>query len=67
MKVRMRVQISGLRDNERWPAVGEVKELPDAEGANLCAKGFAEPVVEERVEKAVPSESVEKRTAKKRA
>jgi hypothetical protein len=67
MKIRMKIQITGLRDNVRWPAPGEVKEVPDAEGARLCANGFAEPVVEERVEKAVSSEPVEKRVAKKAA
>jgi len=60
MRVRMRVQITGLRNNVRWPAAGEVVELPDAEGASLCAKGFAEPIVE-------PEEHVEKRPASKRA
>jgi len=57
----MRIQIVGTRDGVAWPAPGEVKELPDHEGARLCARGFAEPVVEDRVEKAVPKKRVEKR------
>jgi hypothetical protein len=67
MKVRMRVQIAGLRNNVRWPAPGGVVDVLDSEGAKLCASGFAEPVVEDRVEKAVPAKSVETRTAKKSA
>ncbi len=47
----MKMQITGTRDGVRWPAIGEVKELPDHEGAKLCKYGFAEPVVEDRSEK----------------
>lgn len=61
----MKVQITGLRNNVRWPAPGGEVELSDAEGAKLCANGFAEPVVEDRVEKAVPKKRAEKRTEKR--
>ena len=44
MKVRMKVQMSGTRNGELWPAVGEIVELSDAEGAKYCANGTAEPV-----------------------
>ena len=37
----MRVQISGLRNNEPWPGIGGVIMLPDAEGAHLVATGAA--------------------------
>ena len=61
MKVRMKVQIIGLRNNQRWPAPGSVVDLLDAEGAKLCARGDAEPVVEDKVEKATPRKRAEKR------
>jgi len=60
MKVRMKTQLTGSRNGVRWPAAGEVKELTDNEGADLCAAGLAEPVVEERVEKR-PAKRAEKR------
>lgn len=45
-------QITGTRDGVRWPAPGGVKELPDHEGARLCAAGRAEPVTETAPERA---------------
>ena len=61
MKVRMKIQITGTRNAVRWPAPGGVVELPDGEAADLCSQGYAEPVVEDRAEKAVSRKSVEKR------
>jgi hypothetical protein len=64
VKVKMKMQVSGTRDGVAWPAPGEVVELPDAEGAKLCANGTASPVAEkaDKVEKAVaPDDDVEKR------
>lgn len=46
MKVKMKVAISGTRNGERWPGLGEVVEVSDVEGADLCASGAAEPVAE---------------------
>lgn len=46
MKVRMKEQILGTRDGVRWPAPGGEVNLPDREGAKLCAAGSAEPVAE---------------------
>lgn len=62
MKVRMRVGISGTRSGADWPQRGQILECDDAEGAQLCAGGLAEPVVEDRTETAVAPEP-EKRTA----
>lgn len=59
MKVKMLVAVSGTRDGEAWPARGETADLPDAEAADLCAAGLAEPVAEK------PEARTEKRTAKK--
>jgi hypothetical protein len=65
MKVKMREQITGYRNEKAWPAKGEVVDLPDEEAAKLCAAGRAEPVVEDRTEKAV-APAAEKRTRKPR-
>jgi len=48
MKVRMKHDVSGLRGSggeySKWPRRGEVLECSDAEGADLCSNGLAEPV-----------------------
>lgn len=44
MKVRMKVSVSGTRNGEPWPARGSVVELPDAEAADYCKSGMAEPI-----------------------
>lgn len=61
MKIRMNIQITGTRNAVRWPAPGSIVDLPDGEAADLCSQGYAEPVVEDRVEKAVPKARAEKR------
>jgi hypothetical protein len=53
MKIRMRVSVSGTRgDGTEWPPAGEVAEVGDDEGAQLCAGGLAEPVAEKASDKA---------------
>ncbi len=64
MKVRLKIQITGTRDNKSWPAPGKTVELPDAEGAKLCAAGLADPVVEDRSEKRPAVKRAETRTKK---
>lgn len=44
MRVRMLIQLTGTRDGVRWPSRGGEVDLPDREGAKLCAAGYAEPV-----------------------
>lgn len=62
MKVRMKVQIGGSRNDKAWPAVGEEMTVPDAEGADLCAQGFAEPVAAVKAsEKRPAAKKAEKR------
>jgi nucleotide-binding universal stress UspA family protein len=62
VRVRMKVEVSGTRNGEKWPPRGSVVELDDTEGASLCAVGLAEPVADDTVETAVPStEDVETR------
>ena len=48
MKIKMKYQVSGTRDGQDWPAIGEELTVPDEEGAELCASGIAEPVTDRR-------------------
>lgn len=59
MKIRMKVDLSGLRDGRPWPPRGEVAEVPDVEGADLCAAGAAEPVADPPAEKAETAKAPE--------
>lgn len=61
MKIKMKAQISGLRDGKDWPAPGEEVTVSDEEGATLCDAGLAEPVASKS------SDTAEKRPAKKAA
>lgn len=45
MRVEMRIEMSGTRNGEPWPHCGCTIDVPDAEGAALCAAGSAVPVV----------------------
>jgi len=66
MKVQMRAQISGTINGAEWPAIGDVLEVPDDEGARLCASGQAVPVAEPvRAERAVAPRA-ESRAARKK-
>jgi hypothetical protein len=64
VKVRIKVQPSGLLNDRAWPEVGEEIDVPDVVGADLCSSGVAVPVAEkasEKSEKAVAKKSAEKR------
>jgi hypothetical protein len=61
MKVRMKVQVSGYRDGERWPDIGGDLSVSDTEGAELCAQGFAEPVAEPAKPERATAKRAEKR------
>lgn len=61
MKVRIVNRPSGLLNGRDWPGVGEVLEVTDEVGADMCAAGIGEPVVDDQVEKAVPSKKAETR------
>lgn len=55
MKIRMRVGVSGPRhDGSDWPRTGGEIDVPDWEGAELCASRLADPVVVDEVETATP-------------
>lgn len=58
----MKVEISGTRDGVTWPPVGAEVTLPDAEAADMCAQGYAEPVAEAvKAEKRPAAKKSEKR------
>lgn len=42
MKITMRVGITGTRDGQDWPAIGETIDLPADEANELVAAGLAE-------------------------
>ena len=44
MRIRMKIAMSGLRNGEPWPPVGQTTELPTGEAQHLCASGIAEEV-----------------------
>ena len=55
MKIIMRVQMSGTRDGQPWPAPGDTITLSDDEATQLCDQGNAKPAVRSTVESgAVP-------------
>ena len=66
MKIRMKEhREGGWHDGTDWRSyapVGEVMDVEDAHGADLCRQGAAEPVAEERKAETRPS----KATAEKR-
>jgi len=55
MKVRLKVSLSGARNGVAWPSAGEEIDLPDQEGADLCAAGMAEPVTKRPAAETRPS------------
>lgn len=62
MKVKMKVGVSGTHDGIDWPPRGGVAEVSDVEGADLCARGLAEPVAEQpKPEKRPAAKKPEKR------
>ena len=63
MKVRIVNRPSGLFNGRDWPEVGEVFDVDDHVGADMCASGIGEPVVEDETEKAVPRKKAETRKA----
>ena len=61
MKVRIVNRPTGLLNGRDWPEVGEELEVEDQVGADMCASGIGEPVVEDKSEKAVPRKKAETR------
>lgn len=63
MKVRIVNRPTGLLNGREWPEAGETLEVTDEHGADMCAAGIAEPVVEDRSEKRPAAKRAEKRAA----
>ena len=43
-KVKMLIKLSGTRNGEDWPNLGETLDVPKQEAESLIANGFAEKV-----------------------
>lgn len=68
MRVRMKVDVSGTRNGQPWPRRGQVADVDDAEGAQLCHAGLAEPVaVAEPVETATAPSAEQRAVPAKKA
>jgi hypothetical protein len=61
MKVRIVNRPTGLLNGRDWPEVGEVFEVEDHHGADMCASGIGEPVVEDKTEKRPAAKKAETR------
>lgn len=55
MRVQMEVFISGTRNGEPWPEVGQTVDLPADEAQDLIGNGYASPVGA----KAAPTETAD--------
>jgi len=52
MKIRMKVDISGTRNGEPWPARGEIIDLPTDEAQSLIDSDMAETIAKAKAETA---------------
>lgn len=46
MRVTMLATITGTRDGQEWPAIGESMDLPDAEAVDMLNAGLVSPAGE---------------------
>lgn len=68
MKVQMKSRISGTRNGQSWPDVGEVINLPDAEAVDLLNAGLAQvPGEDEGAPVTRPAPKATKRAPKAKA
>jgi hypothetical protein len=66
MKVRLTYKLEGLRNGQRWPAVGGEIDVPTSEAMNLISHGYAVPVlVPQEQERAVVEQEPERATLPK--
>ena len=63
MKIRMKVDISGTRNGEPWPARGETIDLPTDEAQSLIDSNMAEAVAKAKAESARQAREEQKRLA----
>lgn len=59
MKIRMKIQMSGTRNGQRWPKAGETADIPTGEATHLVASGIAEQVTDEQVTEPQPEPEAE--------
>lgn len=68
MKVQMKSRISGTRDGQDWPEIGEVVDLPDTEAVDLLNAGLAQvPGEDEGAPVTRPAPKATKRAPKAKA
>lgn len=75
MRIRMKVGLSGTRNGQDWPAVGEIADIPTGEAQHLVASGIAEEVTGDEdgrgqvseVETAAAPDTAEKRSSVRKA
>jgi hypothetical protein len=66
MKVRLTYKLEGLRNGQRWPAVGGEIDVPTSEAINLISHGYAVPVpVPQEQERAIVEQEPERATLPK--
>jgi len=66
MKVRLTYKLEGLRNGQRWPAVGGEIDVPTSEAVNLISHGYAVPVIApQEQERAVVEQEPERATLPK--
>lgn len=67
MKIRMRMSVAGSFHGIENVQIGDLVDVPDDEGARYCKLGYAEPVTDNREEKAARPDNSEKRATKRGA
>lgn len=66
MRVRLTYKLEGLRNGQRWPAVGGEIDVPTSEAVNLISHGYAVPVIApQEQERAVVEQEPERATLPK--
>jgi hypothetical protein len=58
MRIQLIVKIDGLRNGERWPAVGGIIDLPASEATNMIAHGYAIPAPVPQVQERATAEPI---------
>jgi len=66
VRVTMKAAVSGSRNGQSWPAIGETIDLPDEEAVHLVEAKIAEPAGEDESEKAVVEDDTEKATPRRK-
>lgn len=61
MRIRMKVDVSGMRNGQPWPPKGTVIDLPGDEAVQYCEAGMAFPVPENEIETATATVDEEQR------